>query len=122
MKRRVVEGTEAFREELLKRMPGYQWVVHKSFSDTRIEATGSQSSGFNRLSTLSVVRTEDGDSVWYEAKSAGFGLKAPWKHTTQARSLAKALRQLQEHYERQAMAYGGLASDLEKGRQPGRSS
>ena len=115
-KRRMVLGSEAFRAELLKIMPGYQWTVHKSRVETYIEATGTQSSGFNRLSTLSVVRTDGLDGVRYEAKSAGYGLRARWLHTNEAPTLARALRGLQEHYEGREATYRSHASALAQGR------
>ncbi|MCG8271615.1 hypothetical protein MIC97_08880 [Aquamicrobium sp. NLF2-7] len=107
-----------FRTELTKIMPGYSWTVHKSSSDSRLEATGTQSSGFNRLSTLRVVRTERDGSVWYEAKSAGFGLRAPWLGENSDATLARALRGLQRHYEQKAATYAGHARALQNARQP----
>lgn len=117
MKRRMVEGSDAFRAELLKLMPGYSWTVHQSFSEGRIEATGTQSSGSNRLSTLSVIRTQEpGDKIRYVARSAGYGLRAPWLHTNTDRTLASAIRGLQEHYERKAATYRSHAAALQAGR------
>ena len=114
---RMVEGTDAFRTELIKLMPGYAWTVHRSINANRIEATGTRSSGFNRLSTLSVIRrTDNGGGVVYEAKSAGYGLRAPWLHTTTDRTLARALRGLQTHYEQMASKYYTHAGDLKVGR------
>ncbi len=54
--------TTDFRKELLAIMPGYKWTVHKTISGQKLEATGIQTSGFNRLSTLSVTRVL-GDSA-----------------------------------------------------------
>lgn len=54
-----------FRKELLKIMPGYSWTVHKTSNPERLTATGIQSSGFNRLSTLQVTRTDKGGGPWY---------------------------------------------------------
>ena len=42
-----------FRAELVKIMPGYAWTVNSSrCSETMLVATGIQTSGLNRLSTL----------------------------------------------------------------------
>jgi len=117
VKRRMVEGSDAFRIELLKLMPGYSWTVHKSLFEDRIEATGTQSSGSNRLSTLSVIRTQGSDGVVrYEARSAGYGLRAPWLHTNADGTLARALRGLQDHYEHRAATYRSHAAALQQGR------
>jgi hypothetical protein len=106
----------AFRAELTKLMPGYAWTIHKSRIAGYIEATGSQSSGSNRLSTLSIVRTERDGRVEYEAKSAGYGLRAKWLHQHCDGTLARALRGLQDHYERTASTYRAHAEDLKAGR------
>lgn len=112
-------ATAEFRKELVKIMPGYSWTIHKTSNPERITATGIQSSGFNRLSTVQVTRIEN-DADWrgliYEVKSAGFGTKSPWKHTHKDRTLARALRGLQDHYERTANDYRGLAASLQRGR------
>lgn len=106
-----------FRAELLKIMPGYSWTVHRTDSDSRLVATGAQSSGFNRLSTLHVTRKErEKGEVRYEAKSAGNGLKSPWEHTAEGRTLAQALRQLQQHYDALAASNRALANALQRGR------
>ena len=50
-------NTKEFREELKKIMPGYSWIIHRSWSlNSNLSATGIQSSGFNRMSTLEVLR------------------------------------------------------------------
>lgn len=105
-----------FRDELLKIMPGYHWTVHKSRSDARLEATGTRSSGSNRLSTLSVVRTERDGVVTYESKSAGYGLHAKWLHRNEDGTLARSLRGLQDHYEMTANTYRAHANALAVGR------
>ena len=47
---------EIFRAALVKIMPGYNWTIHRvPTGATTIVATGIQSSGFNRLSTLQVT-------------------------------------------------------------------
>lgn len=114
-KQRLMTGNE-FRAELVKIMPGYSWTVHKAFSGERLEATGSQSSGSNRLSTLSVIRFDRNGEISYEAKSAGYGLRARYLHAHTDGTLARALRGLQEHYERTAATYSTHANDLKHGR------
>lgn len=113
-------STKDFRAELMKIMPGYSWTVHKSSSDGYLSATGTKSSGFNRLSTLIVERRDNyaGKGFpWYEVKSAGFGLRAPFLGTNSDRTLARALRGLQQHYEQKAATYHGHAKAIENARQ-----
>ncbi|MNL30960.1 hypothetical protein D3C87_1527270 [compost metagenome] len=105
-----------FRAELTKIMPGYAWTVHKSSSENYLKATGTQSSGFNRLSTLRVVRIEKDGVATYEAKSAGYGLRAKWLHTHTDGTLARALRGLQDHYEFVSNTYRSHAQSLMLGR------
>ena len=114
----VAGGAAKFRDELVKIMPGYQWTTHRPSSKTGayLEATGIQSSGFNRLSTLAVTRRERDGVVEYEVKSAGFGKRAPWLHTNRDSTLARALRGLQQHYETMANTYRGHASYLQSAR------
>lgn len=112
----------AFRAELVKLMPGYNWTVHKTSNEEfRLFATGTQSSGSNRLSTVQVDRYAIPScngviAVTYKVKSAGYGRRAPWLHETVDGTLARAFRSLQQHYERQAQIYGSHASDLQVGR------
>lgn len=105
-----------FRKELVKIMPGYDWTVHQTRTASYLSATGTQSSGFNRLSTLSVTRREQDGKVRYEAKSAGYGLRARWLHTNDDSTLARALRGLQAHYEATAATYRGHAEAMKHGR------
>ena len=109
-----------FRAELLKFMPGYKWTVHnpKTKTGCYLEATGIQSRGSNRLSTLSVIRREINAAVRYEVKSAGFGTKAEWLHTADGKTLAQALRELQNHYEHMGNMYCSHAQRLKAGRLP----
>jgi hypothetical protein len=110
-----------FRSELLKIMPGYAWTVHKSTSHRIMKATGTQSSGFNRLSTLVVERRSNYAATgtpWYEVKSAGFGLRAPFLAAYADRTLARALRGLQQLYEEKAATYAAHARSLQSARQP----
>lgn len=105
-----------FRKELVKIMPGYEWTVHQTKSTGYLSATGTQSSGFNRLSTLSVTRREKDGKSRYEVKSAGYGLRARWLHTNEDDTLARALRGLQDHYEATANTYRSHAEYLKAGR------
>lgn len=106
-----------FRAELLKIMPGYSWTIHRSVNDAVLRATGVQSSGFNRLSTLEVKRLAVGAmEPTYEARSAGYGTRAKWLHSNTDRTLARALRGLQDHYEQVANTYRGHASALKNAR------
>ena len=111
-----------FRKELLKIMPGYRWTVHKTSNQKRLTATGIQSSGFNRLSTLQVTRTDKGGGPLYEVRSAPHGTKSPWAAEFGNVTLARALRDLQTHYQRQAANYRALAERLEKGRATAQSN
>lgn len=107
-----------FRKELVNIMPGYSWTVQKPLlkDATYLQATGIQSSGFNRLSTLEVTRRDKDGIVEYEVKSSGYGRRDPWLHTVKDETLARALRNLQDHYERKATAYRSHAHALQDGR------
>lgn len=106
-----------FRTELVKIMPGYSWTVHRAAKGaSKLSATGVQSSGFNRLSTLRVERSMERDAPWYTAKSAGFGMRARFNAEIGDRTLARALRGLQEHYTRTSNEYHSLAARLQTGR------
>lgn len=112
-------NTKSFRAELVKIMPGYKWKVHrlpKGCISKQLEATGTQSSGSNRLSTLEVKRNELDGRVVYEARSSGYGLRAPWLGNGNGRTLAQALRSLQEGYERHAQQYRIHADALDRAR------
>lgn len=106
-----------FRKELVKAMPGFNWTVHRASGGLRLAATGTQSSGFNRLATIEVTRTDKNDRVWYEAKSRGYGKSGPWAHANGDLTLARALRGLQQYYERKANVFRGLATTLQNARQ-----
>lgn len=107
-------NSDKFRKELIKIMPGYVWTVHRSsYAKTYLSATGIQSSGFNRLSTLKVVKREKGGKIEYEAKSSGYGRESPWLSTYTDSTLARALRGLQDHYETMARAYSNHAYSLQ---------
>lgn len=105
-----------FRNELTRIMPGYNWTVHKTNNEHRLKATGVQSSGFNRLSTLSVTRLEQNGVAVYEAKSAGFGRRAPWMHSHTDATLSRALRGLQDYYQEKANIYRSHCASLQRGR------
>lgn len=109
-----------FRAELVKIMPGYNWTLHASRSSEKLlVATGIQSSGSNRLSTLRVERRDNyggSGKPRYEVKSAGYGTRAPWLHTAEGGTLARALRRLQDHYEYTARTYISHAGALKQGR------
>lgn len=107
----------AFRKALVKIMPGYSWTVHRAPKEaTRITATGTQSSGFNRLSTLEVTYKSTDKGDWFTARSAGFGLRARWLHENGDVTLARALRGLQDHYRNMAATYSGHERALENAR------
>jgi hypothetical protein len=109
-------GAKDFRAELVKIMPGYSWTVHQSSNAAFLKATGIQSSGSNRLSTLSVVRSERDGKVTYVSKSAGYGTRAKWLHTNIDGTLARSLRGLQDHYQAIANTYRSHAKALENAR------
>ena len=114
--KRKPSAREALRADLTKIMPGYAWTIHKPINDNIIEATGTQSSGYNRLSTLYVAQIERNGSVWYEVKSSGYGLRSPWLRSNADRTLAKALRGLQDIYESEAHKFKIHARSLENAR------
>lgn len=112
-----------FRKELTRIMPGYDWTIRRTrWLDTAdskfMEAEGIQSSGFNRLSTLRVIRRDRDGVVEYEVTSSGFGKRSPWLAEYSDATLARALRGLQAHYENNARIYSKHAADLEIGRKP----
>lgn len=108
-----------FREALKKIMPGYSWIVHKStFPEEYLRATGTQSAGFNRLSTLEIVWRKNKDKVVYEARSSGYGTRAKWLYECEDITLARVLRGLQDHYEYMVSQYHNHADALIVGRKP----
>ncbi|WP_084798519.1 hypothetical protein [Pleomorphomonas koreensis] len=118
MAKREGFSTHDFRTELLKVMPGYAWIVHRQASDFKMVATGTQSSGFNRLSTLEVTRSTKRGLITYEVKSSGPGLRAPWLGCVTDSTLAKALRVLQQFYRAEAARFSRHHEALERGREP----
>jgi hypothetical protein len=117
-KKGINADRDKFRAELIKAMPGYQWTVRKRHSadSDYCEAEGIQSSGFNRLSTLQVIRTEPDGEVWYVAKSAGYGTKAPWLFSYEDNTLLRALRGLQNRYASAVQEYAAARDALIRGR------
>ena len=113
-------NSNEFRKELQKIMPGYKWTVHRKSSllpnPNFAEATGIQTAGFSRISTLYVSRTEKDETTVYKVKSSGYGKKSPWIGTNTDGTLARALRGLQDHYERMASMYRGATCGLQVGR------
>lgn len=109
---------KAFRAKLVKIMPGYDWTVHRSFKGAqKITATGIQTSGFNRLSTLEISYSGDEKGEWWTARSAGYGRRAPWLHENGDVTLARALRGLQEHYRHMSGVYHSHERALAMGRE-----
>lgn len=113
-------NSNGFRKELMKIMPGYEWTVHRKgvyAEPNYLSATGIQSAGFNRLSTLHVARIEkEEDKVEYVVKSSGFGKRACYLSEHTDGTLARALRGLQDYYEAMASNYSSHAGSLRIGR------
>lgn len=110
-------NSKKFREELKKIMPGYKWTVRRRrMQELFLEATGIQTAGFNRMSTLLVIKRKIGDRIEYHVKSSKYSLRAPWLGEYTDETLARALRGLQDYYTNMADKYFGHASDLEGGR------
>lgn len=113
-----MSDANTFREQLTKLMPGYSWTVHKASKfNAKLVATGTQSSGFNRLSTLEVTWARLDKGNWYTARSAGFGKRAPWLLDNGDTTLARALRGLQDRYRQTAATYAGHERALQNGRE-----
>lgn len=124
---------EAFRAELLKRMPGYKWTIARRASSliwnpatrkhetcTQAEsdaqhmvATGIMTAGLNRLSTLRVERW-GGEAVRVDAALwQGTPGRVPLvRKAERLDSVASALRRLQDVCESQASWYSGAAGTL----------
>lgn len=106
-----------FRAKLSQLLPGYSWTVHKAAKGaTKLVATGTQSSGFNRLSTLEVTWSARDDGDWYDARSAGYGLRAPWLCKNGDVTLARCIRGLQDQYRNTAATYAAHERALQIGR------
>ncbi len=103
-----------FRASLTKLLPGYNWTVHKPIG-TDLRATGIQSSGFNRCSTIDVVMSDGGK--WFKSRIAGYGTRAEWLQSGCGSTLAKAIRSMQEGLEHQAQIYNSQAATVQEARQ-----
>ena len=111
----VAGGSALFRASLTKALPGYNWTVHKPISkDADLHATGIQSSGSNRCSTIEVTMRTGGK--WFEAKIAGYGTRAKWLKTGCGSTLIQAIRSLQDGLEHEAAIYRSQASTLQEAR------
>lgn len=109
--------SRAFRASLVKIMPGYDWTVHRAGKGAkRLVATGTQSSGFNRCSTLEVTWQRKPTGDWYVARSSGYGLRVPWLGEVGDVTLARALRGLQDHYQRKSANYDSHMRALKNAR------
>jgi hypothetical protein len=113
-----------FRKELVKLMPGYKWKVHQpercidAIAGRKVlKATGTQSSGFNRTSTMQVEREcRSGEPVFYGAKIADYGRGAPWSFFGHGNTLAQALRDLQRQCELEANRCKAMAERIDSAR------
>ena len=120
-------NTTEFRKEIVKIMPGYKWTVAKpcrlktdaARGFSHITATGVQSAGFNRVSTLLIVRHEEDGTIEYEAKIAGYGTRGPWAETEKGETLARALRYLQERCSVMMATYNACVLAMMRGRGKG---
>ena len=119
-------NTSEFRNELTKIMPGYKWVIAKPYrfkTDTdpgiaRMTATGIQSAGYNRVSTIRAKRDDGGSggTVEYTVSIADYGARSPWLETVKAPTLARALRCLQDRCESMAGMYAACVRKMQAGR------
>lgn len=103
-----------FRKELVKLMPGFKWTIHRSISGKILNASGIQSSGFNRIATIKVSWWKDGK--WYEVAGSGYGPHSAEMGRSSGSSLAQALRGLQDHYRNMAGKYSALESGMAEAR------
>ncbi len=108
----VLSACDAVRASLKNLLPGYKWTVHKPSVD--LTATGIQSSGFNRCSTLEVVARAG--TPWFEARIAGFGKRAKWLHVGCGCTLAKAIRGLQDGLQNEGQIYISQHNAMESAR------
>jgi len=116
--KKMITSTQ-FRKELIKIMPNYKWTVHRALTDPpkHLTATGTQSSGFNRMSTLDIIVKDDGDDrLEYESRSSGFGKNIPWLLSCKDSTLTRSLRGLQDDLEWRGRDYLCQAGNLQKGR------
>lgn len=114
-----------FRKDLTRIMPGYKWTVHRSAiygfalneKPIHLTATGTQSSGFNRMSTLEITVRKKSGKYEYTSKSSGFGKNSQWLLEYSGKTLAQSLRGLQDDYEITGNDYLRHAADLQGARQ-----
>lgn len=97
--------SKAFREELKKRMPGFDWTVRLN----KAEAEGRQSAGFNRTATLIVRQYHD---LRYEAAYYGFGMRSGVLAKGSGLTVARALRNLQDVLEHQSSLFAQAARTM----------
>jgi len=109
-----LKNTDDFRKQLNKLLPGYKWTVHRTNSKLIISATGIQSSGFNRLSTLEV--TGRPKNPWFEMAGYGYGKRSSVMGRGCGSTLAQAIRGLQDFYAHQKGVYASLELALEEAR------
>ena len=106
-----------FRKELKKIMPGYKWTIHRLYGNSKLTATGIQTSGLNRLSTLEVAvfKTAKGE-IGYKSKSSCTRKNAAWLSEQEGQTLVQSLRNLQNHYKCVGGNYLRHAADLQGAR------
>lgn len=112
-------NTNEFRKEVEKIMPGYKWTIQRPYKDggAFLKATGTQSAGFNRLSTIKIERRVNNDTtVVYEASIADYGMRGPWRATFADGTLARALRGVQEQCEAMRGVYSACVVAMNTGR------
>jgi len=121
-------NTNEFRAEVEKIMPGYVWTIQRPYREkgspdhSFLRATGIQSAGFNRMSTLEVERrVEDNGLPMYEVSIAGYGTKGSWVETTKGLTLARALRSLQTQCEGMTYLYASCVGAMKTGRGTGKA-
>lgn len=114
-------NTTEFRAEVTKIMPGYAWTVKRPYDKdcSLMSATGIQSAGFNRMSTLLVERRVDDDkTVTYKVYISGYGTRSNWVTWDKGRTLARALRSLQEQCSASMRMYNACVGAMLLGRHP----
>ncbi len=110
-----------FRKELNKVLPGYKWTISKHTGNGQhLTATGIQSSGFNRVSTIEIYRESKDGYGFYSAKIWGYGRRSPLvAETGEFGSLKRALRLLQEYCEHRSSVFKSAANYIEFARRIG---
>ena len=109
--------SKKFREALVKIMPGCKWTIHRSRKgDLTILATAKETSGFNRLSTLEVSYSSRNQSDWFEVKYFGNGTRGHLLDKNGDVTLARAVRGLQDRFQRKAAIYSCAAGRISEAR------